>query len=92
MTFFFFLFCIEKLVFICFSFDFVLSENNLKNNLNTAFRKMENAHTWKRKYKSRFELPENSVPRVHKVQYRNTLRQRVVSSLKHVPPTRHIPD
>ena len=50
-----------------FPFHFVPNENNF----NKASQKTANTHTLQQKCKPHFELPENSVPRLHKVQYRN---------------------
>ena len=77
-------FIYRKLVFM-FSFDFVLSENNLKI-ISTQL-----SEKWKMLILSNTSLV-NSVQRLHKAPYRNTLWQRVVTRLKHVPPTWHIPD
>ena len=57
-----------------FPFHFVLSENNQKIISTQASRKMVNARTLQQKYKPSIELPENSLPRLHKAQYRNQRR------------------
>ena len=62
-----FLHCFGTFAISSFPFHFVLRENNF----NTASRKMTNAHILQQKYRLCFELPDNSAPRIQKVQYRN---------------------
>ena len=45
---------------------------------------MATARTLQQKYKPHFELPENSVLRLHKAQYRNRHYSREVARLTHV--------
>ena len=54
-----------------FQFHFVLSEKKKKKEFNMASTKIANTHTLQWKYKPRFKLPKNSVPRLCKAQYRN---------------------
>ena len=58
-------------IFISFPFHFVLRKKESENSSKTTSRKMANACTLQRKHKPYFQLPKNSVPRLHKVQYRN---------------------
>ena len=48
-----------------------------------ASRKMANSHTLQQKYKPPFDLPKNSVLRLHKAQYRN---RHDGGTLTHAPP------
>ena len=52
-------------------FHFILFSWKSENNFNTSSGKMANAHILQLKHKPHFELPENSVPRLCKVLYRN---------------------
>ena len=84
--------CFGTFIIRSFSFNFVLSENNLKI-ISTQL-----PEKWQQKYKPRFELPEseNSVRRLHNVQYRNQQYGRKRSQDFHMyhrtHKTGHIPD
>ena len=84
--------CFDTLSISSFSFCFVLSENSF----NKASRKMANARSLHRTNKLRFELPENLVPGLRKVQYRNQNhrceRSRDLHMCHRKPKTGHIPD
>ena len=54
-----------------FPFYFVLSETNLKIISTWLSEKMANPCTFQQKQKPCFDLPKNSVLRLHKAQYRN---------------------
>ena len=69
-------------------FHFVLSEINF----HTASKKMADTHTLQWIYKPRFELPENSVLRLHSTIQKLTLWQREVARLAHEPRIGHILD
>ena len=74
--------CFGTFAISSFAFHFVLRENNF----NTASRKMTNAHILQQKYRPWFELPDNSVPRIHKVQYRNQPYRIETVRHMHAPP------
>ena len=51
-----------------------------------ASRKMVNAHTLQQKYKPSIELPENSLSRLYKAQYRNQHEARTMKTFSTMSP------
>ena len=79
-----------------FSVSFCSQWKSFEDNFNTAFRKNGKCLYLQWKYKPWFELPQDSVPRLHNAQYRNQHYGSERSWDLHMchwkPRTKHIPD